>query len=138
MIRHLIPLAFLMSAAPALADSDELAPVPANAVIGRTYPGDGAPSVVRFINVRSAPVSLVWIGVDGKEHLYGTIETGQEWVQPTFVTHRWLVKDSRDGTPIEAFISTRSAVRDEGTAQIALILRHEDREGLHGHHHVGA
>ena len=121
MIRYLIPLALLLSAAPAHADSDELAPVPASAVIGRAYRGDGAPSQIRFINVRSAPVSLVWIGGDGKEHFYGVIETGQEWIQPTFVTHRWLVKEGRDGTPIEAFISTRSALRDDGTSQIALI-----------------
>jgi hypothetical protein len=104
-----------------LAESDELAPVPVNAVIGHPYPGDGAPSEIRFINVRLTPVSLVWIGGDGAEHFYATIQPGQEWVQPTFVTHRWLVKDNRDGAPIEAFISTRSAARDAGTAQIALI-----------------
>lgn len=121
MIRYLIPVALLLSASPAVAESDELTPVPVGAVIGRAYPGDGAPSTIRFINVRPALVSLVWIGGDGKEHLYAIIDTGQEVIQPTFVTHRWLVKDNRDGTPIEAFISTRSAIRDAGTSQIALI-----------------
>jgi len=121
MVRCLTLVAIMLCAGPVLADSDELIPVPANALIGRAYPADGAPSQIRFINVRPAPVNLIWIGADGREHAYRLIGTGEEVIQPTFVTHRWLVTDSRDGTPLEAFISTRSAARDEGTSQIAVI-----------------
>jgi hypothetical protein len=111
----------LLSAGPALADGDEISPVPVPAVIGHAYSGGTAVSRIRFINVRTEPVSLVWIAFDGSERPYATLEPGQEVIQPTYVAHRWLVKDSRDGTPLEAFISTRSALRDRGTAQIALI-----------------
>jgi hypothetical protein len=121
MIRYLVPIAMSLCASPALAESDELAPVPVNAVIGHPYPGDGAPSEIRFINVRSAPVTVVWVGGDGQQHIYGVIQPGEEWDQPTFVTHRWLLKDARNGAPVAAFISTRSGARDNGTAQIALI-----------------
>ena len=121
MVRLLIPIALMLSATPALAESDELMPVPVRAVIGQSYPGDGVPSEIRFINVRAAPVSIVWIGFDGQQHVYDVLPPGKEWDQPTFVTHRWLVKDVRGDVPIAAFISTRSAAHDEGTAQIALI-----------------
>ena len=121
MIRCLLPIALSLLAFPALAESDELTPVPVDAVIGRPYPGHGAPSEIRFINVRPAPVTVVWIGGDGREHIYGVIAPGEEWDQPTFVTHRWLLKDERNGAPVAAFISTRSGVRDNGTPQIAMI-----------------
>jgi hypothetical protein len=111
----------LLSSAPALAEGDEISPVPVPAVVGHSYWGDRAPSQIRFINVRMRPVSIAWIAFDGTERPYSTLQPGQELVQPTYVAHRWLVKDLQDGTPIEAFISTRSAVRDQGTAQIALI-----------------
>jgi hypothetical protein len=91
------------------------------AVIGHPYSGDRAPSQIRFINVRTRPVSIVWIAFDGSERFYTSLEPGDEVVQPTYVAHRWLVKDKEDGTPLEAFISTRSAARDRGTAQIAVI-----------------
>ena len=52
---------------------------------------------------------------------HGRSDPGDEMVQPTFVGHRWLIKDKESGEPLEAFISTRSAIRDRGTAQIALI-----------------
>jgi hypothetical protein len=114
----LIPLLFL--SAPALAESDEINPVPTAAVIGHPYFGDQAPSQIRFINVRDRSVRLMWISFDGTERPYAVIAPGHEIIQPTFVAHRWLVKDD-DGTPLQAFISTRSAIRDNGIAQIALI-----------------
>lgn len=103
-----------------LAESDEMAPVPVPAVAGRPYSGDIAPAQIRFINVRTRPVRLMWIAFDGSERLYGTLQPGEEAIQPTFVAHRWLVRDAITGMPIEAFIATRSALRDP-TAQVALI-----------------
>lgn len=117
-----VTLALLVTmSTPALADSDELSAVPAPAVIGRAYVGDPAPSKIRFINVRDRAVQLTWVSFDGTEREYAVIAPGQELIQPTFVAHRWLIKDSGDGTPLEAFISTRSAARDNGASQIALI-----------------
>jgi hypothetical protein len=111
----------LLSSSPALADGDEISPVPVPVVIGHPYLGDRAPSQIHFINVRTRSVSIVWIGFDGVERLYASLDPGDEIMQPTFVGHRWLIKDKESGEPLEAFISTRSAIRDRGTAQIALI-----------------
>jgi VHL beta domain len=111
----------LLTAAPAFADSDEISPVPLPAVLGHPYLGERSASQIRFINVRTRAVSIVWIGFDGVERPYASLDPGGEIVQPTFVGHRWLIRDKEDGQPLEAFISTRSAIRDRGTAQIALI-----------------
>ena len=108
----------LLWAAPAFAECDEIGPVPVAALIGRPYAGDAAPSQIRFINVRVRRVRIVWIAFDGSEKTYASLEPGQEMIQPTFVAHRWLIRDAQDDVPLEAFISTR---RDDGVAQIALI-----------------
>lgn len=121
MSKRIFLAALLVMSAPAIAEADEINPVPTGAVIGHPYLGDRAASQIRFINVRGRPVRLVWISFDGTERPYAVIEPGQEIIQPTFVAHRWLVKDDGDGTPLHAFVSTRSAMRDNGTAQIALI-----------------
>jgi hypothetical protein len=52
----------LLCSTPAFADGDELSPVPVAAVIGHPYAGDRAPSQIRFINVRTRAVSVIWIG----------------------------------------------------------------------------
>jgi hypothetical protein len=118
-ISLLLPLILISS--PALAEGDEAGPVPAQAVIGHSYFGENTPSQIRFINVRNRPVRILWIAFDGSERPYAELTEGQEIVQPTFVAHRWLVRDARDGTPLVAFISTRSAARSNGTPQIAVI-----------------
>jgi hypothetical protein len=112
---------FLLCPAPAFADTDELQPVPAFVVTGHSYVGDSAPSVIRFINARYRSVALTWITFDGREQRYAIIAPGGEVIQPTYVAHRWLVRDAGDDTPLQGFISTRSAARDNGAWQIALI-----------------
>jgi len=121
MIRYLPLAAALALAAPAAAQDDELAPVPTQVLLGHAYLGDLAPSRLRFVNVRPRAVSINWIAFDGSERPYGVIAPGEELVQSTYVAHRWMVRDARDGSPLSAFISTRSAARDDGAAQIALI-----------------
>lgn len=121
MFRSLCAVVLAILPFPALADFDEINSVPAQAFIGKTYVGEYTPSRIRFINVRDRPVKIVWVAFDGSERIYATLAEGQEMVQPTYVAHRWVIKDADDGTPLEGFISTRSAFRDNGTAQIALI-----------------
>lgn len=106
---------------PAFAHGDELDPLPPSILVGQSYGGDAAPSFIRFINGRPRPVKIVWLAFDGSERPYATVAPGQEIVQPTFVAHRWLVKDGLGDTPLEVFISTRAAARDNGAMQIALI-----------------
>jgi hypothetical protein len=121
MLRCLIALLAALLSTPALSEGDEIDRVPAQAVIGRSYLGENTPSQIRFINVRSRPVRLIWVSFEGGERDYAQLNEGQELVQPTFIAHRWLIRDAGDGTPLHAFISTRSAARDNGIAQIALI-----------------
>jgi hypothetical protein len=121
MFRTLCLATLLALATPAWAASDELDPVPAHAIIGHAYGGETAPARIRFINVSDRPVKLMWIMFDGSERAYATLDEGQEIVQPTYVAHRWLARDAIDGTPLAAFIATRSDRRSNGTAQIAII-----------------
>lgn len=121
MLRRVSLAILLLASAPAVAEDDEIDPVPAQAVIGHAYPGENIPSEIRFINVRSRPVKILWVGFDGSESQYGQLGEGQEVVQPTFLAHRWLVRDAESGMPLEAFISTRSMRHSNGSPQIALI-----------------
>lgn len=121
MLRTLCLVSLLVTAAPVRAANDELDPVPTHAVIGHGYGGETAPARIRFINVRDRPVKIMWITFDGGERPYATLEEGQEVLQPTYVAHRWLVRDAGDGEPIAAFIVTRSDRHSDGAAQIAII-----------------
>ncbi|HYI42696.1 MAG TPA: hypothetical protein VD768_03640 [Sphingomicrobium sp.] len=121
MIRYIALASILLCTPATAAESDELAPVPSSALIGRQYCGDTAPSRIRFINLRDRAVRITWIALDGARRPYGTLAPGGEMVQPTFLAHRWVVEDAADGQPLYGFISTRSAARDEGATPIALI-----------------
>ncbi|HEU5066961.1 MAG TPA: hypothetical protein VFT61_02070 [Sphingomicrobium sp.] len=117
--RALLPFA-LAFAAPAIAGSDELAPVPAPSLLGQAYFGETAASKILFINVRNRPVRVAWVDFNGEEHEYAILAPGAQVMQPTYVANRWVAEDFDDGQPLEGFISTRSAA-DDSTAQIALI-----------------
>jgi hypothetical protein len=117
---HRLVLAMLVTlSAPALAQ--EIDPVPAHALIGRAYVSESTPSQILFINVRARPVRILWVAFDGTERPYVELTEGQQIAQPTFVAHRWLVRDAGDGTPLAGFISTRAAAKSNGTPQIAMI-----------------
>lgn len=116
--RLCLPL-LLMTAAPALAQSDELSPVPALTIVGQSYFGEASASKILFINTRERPVRVAWLDFNGAEHEYAILAPGAQVMQPTYVANRWVVEDY-DSQPLEGFISTRSAEHDS-TAQIALI-----------------
>lgn len=121
MFRHVILPMIALSSTSALAQGDEADPVPAHALIGHSYFSEATPSQILFINVHGRPVRILWIAFDGSERPYAELAEGEQVAQPTFVAHRWLVRDAGDGTPLEGFISTRAAARSNGTPQIALI-----------------
>jgi hypothetical protein len=118
MLRRVFLSLLGLISAPAFAQ--EMDAVPADAVAGHTYFSPNTPSQILFINVRNRPVRIFWIAFDGTERSYAELAEGQQLLQPTYVAHRWLIKDD-DGTPLEGFISTRAAARSNGTPQIALI-----------------
>jgi hypothetical protein len=118
MLRRVLACILLVLSGRALAQ--ELDSVSADAVIGHPYFSPNTPSQILFINTRNRPVRILWVAFDGTERPYVELTEGEQVLQPTFVAHRWLVRDV-DGTPLEGFISTRAAARSKGTPQIALI-----------------
>jgi hypothetical protein len=48
---------------------------------------------VTFINDTGGTVGLYWIDFQGARQLYGQIPPGQRALQPTFLTHPWIVVD---------------------------------------------
>ena len=121
MFSRVFLLMLALSSAPALAAGDEIEPVPAQALIGHAYFGESTPSRILFINVRDRPVRILWVSFDGTERPYAELAEGEERVQPTYLAHRWVVRDAVDGTPLEGFISTRAASRGTAPSQIAVI-----------------
>ena len=119
MLRRVLPFVLLLWAAPAFAQ--EMDSVSADAVIGHPYFSPNTPAQILFINVRNRPVKILWVAFDGTERQYAELAEGQQVLRPTFVAHRWIVRDAGDGTPLEGFISTRAAARSHGSPQIALI-----------------
>jgi len=116
-----LPIAVLMSVSAHADSGDELRPVSASVLIGKPYAGAGAASEIQFINTRRGAVRLNWIGFDGIAKFYARIPPGGEVMQPTLVSHRWLITRDDGGAPIEAFIATRADVHSDGQAQIAII-----------------
>jgi hypothetical protein len=119
--------------------NDELQPIAAGPLIGKSYPGAGLPAEIQFINVRRRSVRLNWIDFDGRLRLYAVVPSGGEVLQHTFVSHRWVITSNQAGisnhratgrhrsraahagVPIEAFIATRSNAHGDGQPQIAII-----------------
>lgn len=115
-----VALAAAFMAPPATAGScDALDPLPVGPMLGRPYPGAGQPAAIRFVNMRPDPVRILWIDTAGVPRSYQSLPPGGEYVQPTFVSHRWLI-ESWSGEPVEGFIATRATTAGAPT-QIAII-----------------
>jgi hypothetical protein len=119
-IRIAALIAAMLASSAASAGDDELRLVPAAALIGKAYSGAGEASEIQFVNARTRPVRLNWIAFDGTARLYAVLQPGEELLQPTFVSHRWLITLA-GGAPVEAFISTRADIHGDGQPQIAII-----------------
>ena len=117
MLRIVVPL---IAALATPVTATELQPVPVVPLAGRPYPGTGEPAEIRFINARPDRVQVAWLDLAGRPVRYATLDPGQEYVQTTYVTHRWMVQREGDSSPLVAFIATRS-VAEGGGADIAVI-----------------
>jgi enediyne biosynthesis protein E4 len=51
---------------------------------------------IEFQNKTSKTLKLFWINYQGKRELYQTLQPGQSNVQPTFVTHPWVVAEENN------------------------------------------
>jgi hypothetical protein len=121
MFGRVFPAMLLALSSPVFAQHDEAEPVPAQALIGHPYFGVNVPSRILFINVRDRPVRILWVMFDGSERPYAELGEGEQRLQPTYLAHRWVIRDAGDGSPLEGFISTRAVARSDGATQVALI-----------------
>ena len=51
---------------------------------------------IEFVNQTSGGIKVAWINYQGERVEYATLDRGSSYVQPTFVTHPWIVIDSAD------------------------------------------
>ncbi|MDQ8036239.1 MAG: hypothetical protein REI12_02380 [Pedobacter sp.] len=61
----------------------------------RSINGDVATSV-DFHNTSSAARKVWWLGYDGQRKLYMQLAPQESYLQPTYLTHPWLVTDAED------------------------------------------
>lgn len=59
----------------------------------RSPSGPRPATTMTFKNYRGSRVRIYWIDFEGSRKLYAYIESGQSVVQPTFLTHPWVVTD---------------------------------------------
>ncbi|RMF81661.1 MAG: hypothetical protein D6737_04325 [Chloroflexi bacterium] len=55
------------------------------------------PTTITFVNDSQFTLAIYWVSYDCEEVLYNTLSPGQSYVQQTFVTHPWIVRDTRTG-----------------------------------------
>jgi uncharacterized protein YkwD len=79
---------------------------------------------IRFDNVASFPVQIYWLDYEGKRVLYATLAPQESYVQPTYLSHPWLVARSPDAAPLVIFEPTLqpSSARIDGTTTPTTIL----------------
>jgi hypothetical protein len=59
----------------------------------RSMTGDKATKLL-FVNQTKAAVEVFWKDYQGDERLYRTLQPGEHHVQPTFVSHVWVVRSA--------------------------------------------
>ncbi|HEY3128875.1 MAG TPA: hypothetical protein VGL91_05415 [Acidobacteriota bacterium] len=50
---------------------------------------------IEFVNLSSQVVQIYWLDYNGTRRLYNTLKPAESYVQSTFLTHPWVVTDSR-------------------------------------------
>ncbi|MBE9114526.1 peptidoglycan DD-metalloendopeptidase family protein [Lusitaniella coriacea LEGE 07157] len=64
------------------------------------------PTRITFINQTPSPLSLHWVNEQCKEIRYRTLQPGEQFAQPTYVTHAWRLRHSSTGQLQQEFIAT--------------------------------
>lgn len=67
---------------------------PTDAVPTMCSLNDAASAQITFINNCTVSVKQEWVDYACAEMEYATIAPGQSWVQPTYVTHPWRIRDA--------------------------------------------
>jgi WD40 repeat protein len=53
-------------------------------------------AAIQFLNSSSVTQNVYWLNYSGTRVLYSTLSPGQSFLQPTFLTHPWVVTDSNN------------------------------------------
>jgi hypothetical protein len=51
---------------------------------------------ITFINNSANTISTYWIDYEGRRKFYNSVPPGSSYVQPTYVTHPWVVTNSQE------------------------------------------
>lgn len=49
---------------------------------------------IEFVNLSDEKIVVYWLDYDGVRQPYGELAPGQSYVQPTHLTHPWLITDA--------------------------------------------
>lgn len=52
------------------------------------------PAVIRFANGTGRTLEIFWLDFQGQRKFYRQLKTGQDYRQPTYLTHPWIAVDS--------------------------------------------
>lgn len=56
--------------------------------------GRGNPTSITFVNATDEAMQIFWIDFDGRRKFYASLQSGESYLQPTYVTHPWVVVDT--------------------------------------------
>jgi hypothetical protein len=65
------------------------------------------PANITFTNDTAAVRNIFWINYSGQRQLYQTLQPGQHYTQPTYVTHPWVITDN-EGVCKTAIVAQQS------------------------------
>ncbi len=51
---------------------------------------------IEFVNSLQESVNVFWVDYNGKEIKYATLDPGKRFLQPTYITHPWIVRRTSD------------------------------------------
>jgi von Hippel-Lindau disease tumor supressor len=52
------------------------------------------PAKIRFVNERDETIRIFWLDFGGAMRFYAEIEPGARLLQPTYLTHPWIILDN--------------------------------------------
>src|SRR5271165_87321 len=86
-----------------------LTPMTPAATLALISENGDTPTSIEFVNDYSGAVTVNWIDYSGTIEFYMTLSPGQSYVQPTFVTHPWIIYDANTGVALEGFLPIAQA-----------------------------
>ncbi|AGZ41765.1 hypothetical protein AFR_17435 [Actinoplanes friuliensis DSM 7358] len=91
-----------LPAGPDIGAWPELTALPGSAEAGLRSAGNGQATQVAFFNTRAEPVTVSWLGPDGKRVQYQVLGPGEAYTQQTYLGHPW-VASTADGKAVAVF-----------------------------------